>query len=47
MQVLAVQFEYVVDSFNLDLSQREFVQRFHVKCSLTLRATPRTIDRGQ
>src|ERR1035437_3682696 len=47
MHVLAVQFEYVVDSLDLDLSQRMFVQRIHVKCSLTLRTTPRTRGRCQ
>ncbi len=43
MHVIAVQLEYVVDSFDLDLSEREFIQRFHVKSGLTLRATPHTI----
>ena len=47
MHVLAVQFEYVVDSFDLDLSQRMFVQWIHVKCGLTFRATPRTRGRWQ
>jgi hypothetical protein len=47
MHVIAVQFEYVVDSFDLDLSERVLVQRVHVKCSLAFRATPHTRDRLQ